>query len=367
MFRYYYKELQTISINYIFYSNMVLVIDLSKDLLFESGDKIVITLDGQLDKCSYKVNKLPCSGEVSISQSPPLPTLAKYIESLSARLCQNGKHRLAETYGSTLRSFMAFRQEDLAVNALNKEIVEDYECYLRRKGLTLNTVSFYLKRLRAIYNKAQETFGFPNLHPFAYAFTKATQTAKRALTTIEIQKIANAETYSELESLAKDLFLFSYYTRGMSFVDIASLKKSDIRNGCLIYKRKKTGQELRMAWRECMQEIVDRHPSLDGVHLLGILDATLAKDIRKQCHYIQCRINQALKKITDRMDISKHVTMYCARHSWATIANEQNVPINIISESMGHKSERTTRIYLKSINADKIDRYNDLLIKAIQG
>lgn len=151
----------------------------------------------------------------------------------------------------------------------------------------------------------------------------------------------------------------------MSFVDIAFLEKGSIKDGQLIYKRKKTGKELRVAWRPCMQEIADRYPSLDGKHLLGIVNQNIVTDVRKQYHYRQCRVNKALQKFTRRIGIPMKVTMYCARHSWATIAKEKNIPISVISDSMGHNSEKITRIYLKSINDDVIDRYNDMLIEAI--
>ena len=294
------------------------------------------------------------------------PTLGEYVRELTQRLHKNGKHRSAEIYMCTLRSFMRFRKEkDLLISQLDSLIMEDYESYLRKNGLTLNTISFYMKRLRAIYNKALEQYGLKDRKPFAHSFTKNTPTAKRALTAENIHQIVAATTITEEEALARDLFLFSFYTRGMSFVDIAFLEKGSLKDGQLIYKRKKTGKELRVAWRPCMQEIADRHPSLDGKHLLGIVNQNVVTDVRKQYHYRQCRVNKALQKFTRRIGIPMKVTMYCARHSWATIAKEKNIPISVISDSMGHNSEKITRIYLKSINDDVIDRYNDMLIEAI--
>ena len=294
------------------------------------------------------------------------PTLGEYVRELTQRLYKNGKYRSADIYMCTLHSFMKFRKEkDLLISQLDSLIIEDYESYLRKNGLTLNTISFYMKRLRAIYNKALEQYGLEDRKPFAHSFTKTPPTAKRALTAENIHQIVAATTVTEEEALARDLFLFSFYTRGMSFVDIAFLEKGSLKDGQLIYKRKKTGKELRVAWRPCMQEIADRHPSLDGKHLLGIVNQNVVTDVRKQYHYRQCRVNKALQKFTRRIGIPMKVTMYCARHSWATIAKEKNIPISVISDSMGHNSEKITRIYLKSINDDVIDRYNDMLIEAI--
>lgn len=124
-------------------------------------------------------------------------------------------------------------------------------------------------------------------------------------------------------------------------------------------------QELKIAWRQIMQDIVDRYPSLDGKHLLGILDNHAEKSLQQQRHYQQCLINKTLKKLSKLIDIDITLTMYVARHSWATNAKEKNVPVSVISDSMGHNSEKTTQIYLRSINADQIDQTNDILIKAI--
>ncbi len=307
-------------------------------------------------------------GEVPTSEDEPkrIPTLGEYVAILEERLNRQGKVRLAETYGNTYRSFMQSRKgEDLPLDKLNHLVADDYESFLRQGDLKLNTISYYMKRLRAIYNRAVREYGFEDLKPFALSYTKTEPTAKRAISVEDIRKIAAAETQNEEEALAKDLFLFSYYTQGMSFIDIAYLKATDIRDGHLIYKRKKTGQELRVAWLPCMQKIVDRHASLDGEHLLAIIDNRLSTGARKQYHYRQCRVNRALQQFARRIGLPMKVTMYCARHSWASNAREQGIPVGVISQGMGHHSEKTTQIYLKAINTKEIDRCNRILVAAV--
>ena len=346
---------------------MILRIEIPKELIRQDAE-IVIKVSNRNNALGYVIENGNEHDALQIAKEDTnvCPMLGEYVRELTQRLHKNGKHRSAEIYTCTLRSFMKFRKEkDLLISQLDSLIMEDYESYLRKNGLTLNTISFYMKRLRAIYNKALEQYGLEDRKPFAHSFTKNTPTAKRALTAESIHQIVAATTVTEEEALARDLFLFSFYTRGMSFVDIAFLEKGSIKDGQLIYKRKKTGKELRVAWRPCMQEIADRHPSLDGKHLLGIVNQNVVTDVRKQYHYRQCRVNKALQKFTRRIGIPMKVTMYCARHSWATIAKEKNIPISVISDSMGHNSEKITRIYLKSINDDVIDRYNDMLIEAI--
>lgn len=135
----------------------------------------------------------------------------------------------------------------------------------------------------------------------------------------------------------------------MSFIDIVFLQKTDIVGTYLIYKRKKTGQELKIAWRKEMQELVDRYSSIDNLHLLGILDSNSPTSLRKQYHYKQCLINLALKRIANRLNLGVNLTMYVARHSWATIAKQKNVPLSVISDGMGHHSEKPLEYTCKAL------------------
>ena len=113
---------------------------------------------------------------------------------------------------------------------IDSKMIEGYESYLKQKKLTLNTISFYMRILRAIYNRAVKSGVIADKKPFNHVFTTMTKTAKRAIPIQTIQKIAQAHITNKNEALARDLFLFSFYTRGMSFVDIAYLKKTDLNN-----------------------------------------------------------------------------------------------------------------------------------------
>lgn len=349
---------------------MVLKIEIPISMVLGAGDEIVIKFTSQQYTCS--VEHIPnASGGVEQPSPSECSTSAQsrfteFVESVLQRLRERKKHRLVETYSCAKRSFMRFmNNQDILLADINQKLIEDYECYLKQAGLTLNSISFYMRILRAIYNRAVHQGLTKDCRPFEHAFTKMTKTSKRAIPLDIIQKLASATVKNPTERLARDLFLFSFYTRGMAFVDIAFLEIKNIHDGYLIYKRKKTGQELKVAWRKQMQDIVDKYPSFDGVHLLGLLDCKSDKSLRFQCHYKQCHINVALKRLAERLELGVHLTMYVARHSWATIAKEKNVPISVISDGMGHNSEKTTQIYLKSVDADVIDRNNDLLIEAV--
>lgn len=349
-------------------NNMVLKIEIPENIILSKNDELVIRFTNtQNATCTVHTlsNDLSIVSKSTVAKrhSTSLPS---FVNQLRTQFLQQNKLRLAETYQSALNSFSLYiNKVEILMEDIDSKMIEGYESYLKQKKLTLNTISFYMRILRAIYNRAVKSGVIADKKPFDHVFTTMTKTAKRAIPIQVIQKIAQAHITNKNEALARDLFLFSFYTRGMSFVDMAYLKKTDLNNTYLIYKRKKTGQELKIAWRKEMQELVDRNSSKDGVHLLGILDENSEKSLRFQYHYTQCIINTALKRLGKQLNLGTNLTMYVARHSWATIARQKNIPLSVICDGMGHNSEKTTQIYLQSVDAEAIDRCNDKLIAAI--
>lgn len=349
-------------------NNMVLKIEIPENIILSKNDELVIRFTNtQNATCTVHThsNDLSIVPKSTATESHNT-SLLSFVDQLRTQFLQQNKLRLAETYQSALNSFCLYiNKVEILMEDIDSKMIEGYESYLKQKKLTLNTISFYMRILRAIYNRAVKSGTIADKKPFDHVFTTMTKTAKRAIPIQTIQKIAQAHITNKNEALARDLFLFSFYTRGMSFVDIAYLKKTDLNNTYLIYKRKKTGQELKIAWRKEMQELVDRNSSKDGVHLLGILDENSEKSLRFQYHYTQCIINTALKRLGKQLNLGTNLTMYVARHSWATIARQKNIPLSVICDGMGHNSEKTTQIYLQSVDAEAIDRCNDKLIAAI--
>ena len=349
-------------------NNMVLKIEIPENIILSKNDELVIRFTNT-QNATCTVHTL--SNDLSIVSKSTVAkrhntSLPSFVNQLRTQFLQQNKLRLAETYQSALNSFSLYiNKVEILMEDIDCKMIEGYESYLKQKKLTLNTISFYMRILRAIYNRAVKSGVIADKKPFDRVFTTMTKTTKRAIPIQTIQKIAQAHVKNKNEALARDLFLFSFYTRGMSFVDIAYLKKTDLNNTYLIYKRKKTGQELKIAWRKEMQELVDRNSSKDGVHLLGILDENSEKSLRFQYHYTQCIINTALKRLGKQLNLETNLTMYVARHSWATIARQKNIPLSVICDGMGHNSEKTTQIYLQSVDAEAIDRCNDKLIAAI--
>lgn len=164
---------------------------------------------------------------------------------------------------------------------------------------------------------------------------------------------------------ARDMFLFSFYTRGMSFVDIAYLRKKDLSKGILSYRRRKTGQQLFIRWEKCMQEIADKYVTKHSEFMFPIINLRVKTDMRKQYINMGNKVNKSLKIIGNILMQPRPLTMYVARHTWASVARSKNVPISIISEGMGHDSEKTTRIYLASLDNIAVDKANSLILRLL--
>ena len=294
-------------------------------------------------------------------------SLFDFMRNLIRQLKNTGRYRTAETYEATLNSFMRFRKgKDLSCNELDAELMVMYEAYLiHSKGLAKNSSSFYMRILRAVYNRAVDKKLAVQQYPFKHVYTGVDKTEKRAVSLNEIRRIKELDLSGKPRmEFARDMFLLSFYTRGMSFIDMAFLKKSNLSNGMLSYRRHKTGQQLMIKWEQCMQAIVKKYSRDASAYLLPII-RNINVDERKQYLYAAHNINRNLKLVGQRLGLSISLTMYVARHSWASIAKSKNIPVSVISEGMGHDSESTTQIYLSSFDNVVINEANSKILACI--
>ena len=225
------------------------------------------------------------------------------------------------------------------------------------RGVFHNIIALYYRKNVAFL------FGFFNRNPFKHVYTGIDKTIKRSIPLKAIKQIKNLDLSLQPSlDFARDMFLFSFYTRGMSFIDMAYLKKKDLSNGILSYRRRKTGQQLFIRWEKCMQKIVDKYDTdYYSPYLLPILQ--YPHDNRNQYKNALYRTNKSLKEIAKMVRLSIPLSLYVARHSWASIAKSKNIPISVISEGMGHDSEMTTQIYLASLDSAVVDRANAQILK----
>lgn len=173
-----------------------------------------------------------------------------FARSLVGQLRQIGKIRTGERYTTVLNSFGRFRRNtEVSWDEMDSDLMIEYETYLKSRGVCPNTSSYYMRGLRAIYNRAVEKKMTVQRDPFKYVYTGIGKTVKRAVPLKVIRQIRDMDlALFPAMDFARDIFMFSFYTRGMSFIDMAYLKKKDLQNGILSYRRQKTGQQLFVKW-----------------------------------------------------------------------------------------------------------------------
>lgn len=294
-------------------------------------------------------------------------TFFSYMQTVIRQLREMGRERTTETYHAAYNSLCRFcGHEQLPFEALTQELMLRYEAFLKQRGVSKNTISFYMRILRAVYNRAVEEGLVQQSHPFRRVYTGIGKTVKRALPLDDIRRLKRLDlSGSPHLDIARDFFLFSFYTRGMSFIDMAYLQESNLKGKVLVYSRRKTGQQLFIHWEPCMQAIVDKYAgATPGNYLLPILWGN--HDHIRRC-YINalCRVNRNLRILGQSLQLSIPLTMYVARHSWASAARNKNIPLSVISEGMGHDSEKTTQIYLASLDSNVVDQANCQILSCI--
>lgn len=271
-------------------------------------------------------------------------------------------------FGSASNYVMAYRKlrrfvgrRKIMMGDITRMWVSEYELWLHNDGLSHNSVSFYMRYLRAVYNAAVVEVGGTHMQdPFCGLRLAQIATAKRAISKSDLLLIRGIDLLACTPklSLARDIFLFSFYTRGMSLIDMAYLRKVDIHNGVLTYRRRKTGQLLSMAVEPQLNELIVRYAN-PSPYVLPIL---LHDDSYRGYRNAQRDMNRHIRLLGEMLGFGFPLTFYVARHTWATMARDCGTPMYIISAGMGHSSEQTTRIYLAQLDHNVIDRVNRAII-----
>lgn len=292
----------------------------------------------------------------------------EYMERSASELDSCGKFGTARNYRRTISSFAAFLGRDIPLCRLNERVVAEYDEWLRRRNLVRNTVSFYMRVLRSVYNKAVERRIVKQTFPFRNVYTGVDRTRKRAVDERVILRLQRLDVGSESSlALTRDLFVFSYCMRGMAFVDMAFLRKSDIHGGTIEYFRRKTGQNLVIRIEPCIERIIGRyeHVVSDSPYVFPLIGSSDPATAFREYQIALGVYNRRLKELSRLAGIDAPLTSYVARHTWATVARNRNIPLSVISAGMGHTSEKTTQIYLASLENSIIDRANRRILEAL--
>lgn len=291
-------------------------------------------------------------------------TVRAFFELRITELERTGRWGTASNYAKTERSFRHFcGDSDLYLNDITPGLVEDYNRYLKDRGLIRNSISQYNRVLRALYNEAVRRELVTDLLPFRKVYTGIDKTSKRALSEKDISKIAAVEIKGTLLELAKDMFLFSYATCGMTFVDMVYLRKRSIKGDKVVYYRRKTGSRIEVRLEPVAKRIIRKYVTRTrgSEYVFPILGNLTGKEAYKRFTSALTEYNRALKKLSGEAGIV-HVSSYVPRHSWATAARNNGADVSTISEALGHRSERTTIIYLADFDRRKIEKVNKRLV-----
>ena len=297
-------------------------------------------------------------------------TIAKRLNGMSfakaeaERIDQEQRHKTAYNYLTAVRSLTQFIGNDKwSFVDITTSMLERYQRWLCNRGIRLNTVSVYMRTLRALYNRAVENNADS---PFSAVFTGHEQTAKRSVTESEIRQLLALRLDSQPHlALARDLFVFSFMAMGMPFVDIAYLKWHQINDGVMHYVRHKTGHKVCVNVEPCMAEIINRHAITSSEYVFPLLAGTTADNVHPTYLKRLRSYNYALRRLSSLINTSRTLSSYVARHSWASLAYRSGLDISQIAKAMGHTKLSTTLIYIRALFDPSLAEANRKMMQAL--
>ena len=307
--------------------------------------------------------------------------LRLYIPEVIGMLKREGKFPAMHVYACTLRSFEKFCAEErhpknttasLSMQEIfTPERLKEYEDWLAGQQSSPNTISTYMRTLQAVYNRWMSP-GIEGYNPvlFKDVYTKVESRTKRALTAEQMEQLRNTD-FSVLTLRQQQVltyFLLMFMLRGMPFIDLAHLRKSDLRNRRITYRRHKTGKLMVVdVPPDAMRLLQKYRDKTDSEYLFPLLHGGLFMEEHHHRYQETLRhFNRELARLMKQLLPGVSVSSYTARHTWATLAYHSGVPVGLISQSLGHSSIRVTMTYLKPFDAEVIDRINRQVISLVK-
>lgn len=285
------------------------------------------------------------------------------------RLYEAGRLTTAENYETAFRSFRRFAgRGSLPIGKMDATLLSAYQQWLTSHSVCLNSVSNYMRVLRAIYNRAVKSGLTGQRFPFSAVYTGIGTTSKRSITMPELRRLSvlKLPPGSQLE-LARDVFLFSFYTRGMPFVDIAFLTPAQIEGNVLTYVRRKTGRTFKVRLERCSLDLLRYYERPGAPYVFPILSTVSHKEAVREYRERSCYHNRLLKRVAAMAGLDVRLSFYVARHTWASTAFRSGVNIETIARALGHSSTKVTQVYIRNLEDDlNVNRANALVLRRMK-
>ena len=331
-------------------------------------------IDSTLASYRKKIQRLEAL-DVAVDFSTLFGTASKYTPQLVdayfreriSDMKQAGKINTAIKYAATRTSLGKFHPAPLRFEEINLTLLNEFEYFLHNEGNQPNSIATKFSVLKAVYNKAiVDKIFLCKENPFLlYKVGKHwTATRKRAIHKEDIQRLMQAElppTRSRYAEFARDIFLFSYFSAGINFTDMATLRYGDIVDGRIYYSRHKTQKLLSFHLVPNALQIIQKYSKRGHAkedYIFPILNRNVHRtpqQIFNRTHKVLAKINRELKVLGKLIGLEVPLTTYVARHTYATVLKRSGVSVALISESLGHSDLSTTQIYLDSFENSQID------------
>ena len=297
-------------------------------------------------------------------------TIESYFNQTISQLKDMGKLNTASKYKFSLSSLSKFHPLNIPFSQINFNFLQNFEIYLRKEGLASNSIATKFSCLKAVYNSAmQQKLFICEESPFKNFKVGRLwiPTQKRAIQKENIYELKELDLTdfgkhpSPYLELAIDTFMFSYYTAGINFKDIATLKYKSIDTEHIYYSRNKTQKNLTIKLLPEALAILNKYLKKDfdiEDYIFPILNRHIHITEQQKFNRIQKtrrKINKNLKLISKDLNVNIKLTTYVARHTFASVLQKSGVNIGIISESLGHTNQETTQIYLNGFENTQVD------------
>mgnify|MGYP001088804488 FL=1 len=289
----------------------------------------------------------------------------EYVKIRAHSKRKTGKYSTAELYEVAGRHFDHFLGRRICrLKDITATLIADFHCFLQKQQLKTNSVNSYMSSIRAVYNAAlSEGLVTTKENPFARLRLKREETAKRAISSEAVRKIAMLDLRKrpDLEQAA-DLSMFSFMAFGMPFIDIVNLRKENIHGDEIVYNRHKTGTQIRIGITTGIKILLKKYKN-DTPFIFSLKQESLTPVGNQGYKQLLSRQNRALREIGERLGLQIKLTSYVMRHTWASEALVHHVPVSVISQALGHSSEKITRCYLSLLDQSELNKANKLITK----